>query len=891
MKRTLPNKLLILIILLQSILSVNTVYAQNANTGIYFQAVARDNFSNPAKDRKIYVQSSIIQTTANGIKVLSEEYQTSTDATGVFSISLGQGTRVGGTASSLVGIDWSKGPYFLNLKVAITPIAPVTNWDFTKDWIDLGTTSFGAVPYALYSASAAGLDQKLSVVDTSKMLSIYAKALSVDAIAKVVGEKISTSDTSAMLAPYAKIVNTIVASNLTSLTANSINTALNSKVNVADSGSVYITPIQLKGVKFDTTSLSKRVDTKFNSSDTSFLLQKKDTITLSNRINTKEAVENKSTDVTLGGTNTSDILFPTQKAVKSYVDANSAGGGVVDGGISTIKLADLAVTDAKLATGISKSKVGLSNVENTTLSTWSGTNNITTLGTIGSGIWNGTKIDIANGGTGLNTAGSNGQILTSTNAGTLTWTTLPSAGVPYSGASGAVDLGGYNLTVNGITIGSNGTLDFMSTAYSSTILGKNASISNNKGNAIAIGYNANAAVQATALGSGATANVTQGMAIGFNTQSTSGYAMAVGPQATASGLYSTAIGNVATASADYSLAIGKQASATGINSTAIGNESSVSANNTIQLGNTSVTNIKTSGTITAGSVTYPSSHGSANQVLSTNGSGTLVWATASGGGSGVPYTGATAAVDLGANDLTANKVNTSSTITIGTGTSSINGKLVIASETATSASAALEVNSTTQGFLPPRMSQTQRDLITPVEGLMIYNTTTQTVQVYQRAKKIWGSRTADLDLYFSSTGNIFGQNFRSEATGQLKSITLSVTSFTTPGIVTLKMYQSTDGQGTEIGSTSLNITSNGLKTFEFNPTLSLTENTVYSFMCTTTEANFRFSYSNSNFKGGYDGGALIGNTRVGTTGGTVGNNSEAFFIVTFYTDLGWQELL
>jgi hypothetical protein len=39
-------------------ISVNQLFAQTTN-GIFFQAVARDNFSNPAKDRKIYVQSSI----------------------------------------------------------------------------------------------------------------------------------------------------------------------------------------------------------------------------------------------------------------------------------------------------------------------------------------------------------------------------------------------------------------------------------------------------------------------------------------------------------------------------------------------------------------------------------------------------------------------------------------------------------------------------------------------------------------------------------------------------------------------------------------------------------------------------------------------------------------
>jgi hypothetical protein len=47
------------------------------------------------------------------------------------------------------------------------------------------------------------------------------------------------------------------------------------------------------------------------------------------------------------------------------------------------------------------------------------------------------------------------------------------------------------------------------------------------------------------------------------------------------------------------------------------------------------------------------------------------------------------------------------------------------------ASARLEIQSTTQGFLPPRMTTTQRDLIaTPAAGLMIYNTTTNRPNFY-----------------------------------------------------------------------------------------------------------------------------------------------------------------
>ena len=56
-------------------------------------------------------------------------------------------------------------------------------------------------------------------------------------------------------------------------------------------------------------------------------------------------------------------------------------------------------TDADTVEGRSYSEVktdlSLNNVENTAVSTWAGTSNITTLGTIGTGTWNGTAIDTA----------------------------------------------------------------------------------------------------------------------------------------------------------------------------------------------------------------------------------------------------------------------------------------------------------------------------------------------------------------------------------------------------------------------------------------------------------------------------------------------------------------
>lgn len=65
--------------------------------------------------------------------------------------------------------------------------------------------------------------------------------------------------------------------------------------------------------------------------------------------------------------------------------------------------------------------------------------------------------------------------------------------------------------------------------------------------------------------------------------------------------------------------------------------------------------------------------------------------------------------------------------------------------TAPAATALLDVASTTKGFLPPRMTTTQRDAISsPAAGLVIYNTTTNQLNLFNGAWKTLSASVPDV---------------------------------------------------------------------------------------------------------------------------------------------------
>jgi hypothetical protein len=360
------------------------------NNGINFQGVGRNSSGAVLASTKISLRFSVIQSSETGTVEYVESKEVTTNAQGIFSVVIGDGTQISKTGN-FSDINWKINPKFL--KVEMDPAGGTS-------FVVMGTTRLQSVPFAYY-ANGVNADNVDGVLSASKggtgvaSISALKTALAIDQInntsdlAKPISTatqaaldtKVSTSTFSTTIAAKANAADVALKANSSDL---ALKAPIDSPTFTGTVGGITKAMVGLSSVD-NTSDLAKPISTATQAA----LDLKASTTTLASKENTA----NKSSATDLGGSSSNDILFPTQKAVKTYVDGQISSGGVQDGGITTIKLADGAVTDAKIGSGINKSKVGLGNVENTALSTWTGSSTISRVGTISSGVWNGTAID------------------------------------------------------------------------------------------------------------------------------------------------------------------------------------------------------------------------------------------------------------------------------------------------------------------------------------------------------------------------------------------------------------------------------------------------------------------------------------------------------------------
>lgn len=117
-----------------------------AQQGINYKALIKDSTGDIIANTSVIIQFRI-QTGTQTMNLLYEEtHTTSTDNSGIAIVNIGQGTVSSGSGN-FESINWENGNRFLNVQI-----------DTGNGLIDLGTTEFMAVPYALSASNVSGLE-------------------------------------------------------------------------------------------------------------------------------------------------------------------------------------------------------------------------------------------------------------------------------------------------------------------------------------------------------------------------------------------------------------------------------------------------------------------------------------------------------------------------------------------------------------------------------------------------------------------------------------------------------------------------------------------------------------------------------------------------------------
>lgn len=125
-------------------ISLMSIFIINAQTPelMPYQAIVRNNSGQLITEQDVSVRFNIIQSSVNGEVVYSEKVSVKTSETGVINTLIGSGESLVG---SMKNIDWSDGPYFLEISYDLLG---------GDTFVPVGTTQLVSVPFTLYAKTA-----------------------------------------------------------------------------------------------------------------------------------------------------------------------------------------------------------------------------------------------------------------------------------------------------------------------------------------------------------------------------------------------------------------------------------------------------------------------------------------------------------------------------------------------------------------------------------------------------------------------------------------------------------------------------------------------------------------------------------------------------------------
>ena len=165
---------------------------------INFQSILRNTNGEVVANKAVSLKISILSGSITGNSVYSETHGKTTDASGLISLQIGNGTVINGAFSTIL---WGNGAYFIKLEA---------DFNGGSNYVLLGTQELMSVPYALYASKTDTtslnlvnrFNSKVNISDTSNMLLNYRTRLN---------NKVNISDTTSMLNPYLRKSDSIIA--------------------------------------------------------------------------------------------------------------------------------------------------------------------------------------------------------------------------------------------------------------------------------------------------------------------------------------------------------------------------------------------------------------------------------------------------------------------------------------------------------------------------------------------------------------------------------------------------------------------------------------------------------------------------------------------------------
>ncbi len=431
------------IIALFVLLTTTLIYSQSS--GITYQAVlynpsgeilpGNNNANAVLSNKDICLRFSI--TDAQTSLEYQETQRVTTDEFGMVNLVIGSGNQIGGYAASFTTIVWNSTTKKLQVAIDVTGTC--------SNFVEISNQNFSAVPFAYASKTAESVSGVVPIVnggtgsttvsgaktnlglnnvdntsDANKPISNATQTalnLKENAINKSTNTVLGTSD---VLFPTQNAVKTYVDNQISSGVVDA-DSSIKGKIKLAgDLGGTADLPT-VPGLANKENTIATGTTTQYFRGDKTWQTLDKSSVGLTNVdntsdankpvstatqavLNSKEDTTNKSFNIALG---TSDVLFPTQNAVKTYVDTqitasatpdatltgkgkiqlagdlagigSSASSPVIsngaitvaklandaveeskikDGNVTTIKIADNAVTNAKISGVISVDKGG-----------------------------------------------------------------------------------------------------------------------------------------------------------------------------------------------------------------------------------------------------------------------------------------------------------------------------------------------------------------------------------------------------------------------------------------------------------------------------------------------------------------------------------------------------